>query len=160
MPDKRRVLDALIAQVRTLLAELEAAAEATRLAATHEEARPENDKDTRGLEASYLARGQAERVETLHATLARLSRLEATPLGEDDAIAVGALVRLDTETGPQHWLVAPDGGGLSVVVDGIEIKVVTLASPAGRAAAGKRAGDGFEVRVRNQLRAYEIVELA
>jgi len=30
--------------------------------ATHEENKPENDKDTRALEQSYLARGQAQRV--------------------------------------------------------------------------------------------------
>ena len=41
------------------LATLEKAQHATQAAATHEEAKPENDKDTRALEQSYLARGQA-----------------------------------------------------------------------------------------------------
>ena len=43
--------------------------------ATHAEAKPENDKDTRGLEQSYLARGQAQRVAELEAGLADVTAL-------------------------------------------------------------------------------------
>ena len=50
--------------------------------ATHSEARPENDKDTRGLELSYLARGQAQRVAELQIVLGAVSemRLRCTAL--------------------------------------------------------------------------------
>ena len=41
------------------LASLQRAHRATVEGATHEEAKPENDKDTRALEQSYLARGQS-----------------------------------------------------------------------------------------------------
>jgi hypothetical protein len=60
---------------RLLAADLEARERAYRLAreaATHEEAKPENDKDTRALEQSYLARGEAARVEELRASLAEV----------------------------------------------------------------------------------------
>src|SRR5262249_35036413 len=54
---KRQLLDLLREQLEVL----EHAHRTTHAGATHEEAKPENDKDTRALEQSYLARGQANR---------------------------------------------------------------------------------------------------
>ncbi|HWZ89090.1 MAG TPA: hypothetical protein VNW92_09580, partial [Polyangiaceae bacterium] len=61
-PDKARILSLLRARVAADLATMSAAQRAVVVGATHEENRPENDKDTRALEQSYLARGQAQRV--------------------------------------------------------------------------------------------------
>ena len=63
--DKARVLDALRLRTRQSLERLIASQQATQAGATHEETQPENDKDTRAIEATYLARGLAERVESL-----------------------------------------------------------------------------------------------
>jgi hypothetical protein len=51
----------LVTILEGTLAGLERAHADARAGATHEEAKPENDKDTRALEQSYLARGQAIR---------------------------------------------------------------------------------------------------
>jgi hypothetical protein len=55
----------LVALLAADLETAERAQQAAREGATHEEAKPENDKDTRALEQSYVARGQAKRVEEL-----------------------------------------------------------------------------------------------
>ena len=65
LPEKHRVLSAVVEKLSEVLAQMAQAAEETRKDATHEEAKPENDKDTRALEQSYLARGQAMRAEQL-----------------------------------------------------------------------------------------------
>ncbi|MCE9575491.1 MAG: transcription elongation factor GreAB, partial [Deltaproteobacteria bacterium] len=52
----------LVRVVEAALATAVAAHQAATEGATHAEAKPENDKDTRALEASYMARGQAVRV--------------------------------------------------------------------------------------------------
>lgn len=158
--DKRAVLAAAISKLEEEHRFLVAQAEATREAATHEEAKPENDKDTRGLEQSYLARGQAQRVEDSGEAITRLRFMELPSFGPDDGVAVGALVEIEIdEELVQHWLVVPVAGGLVVEVDGVEARLITPASPVGRALVGKLEGDDFEVRVKNRARSYVVLSV-
>ena len=103
---KQALRDELLAALAASLATARDAHAAAVEGATHGEARAENDKDTRGLEQSYLARGQAQRVE-------------------------------------QHFLVAPQGGGITLSGG---VQVVTPRSPLGRALLKARAGDTVEVQ--------------
>ena len=61
-PARKALKAELLGKLEETLRTLEAAHADTREAATHAEAKPENDKDTRALEQSYLARGQAMRI--------------------------------------------------------------------------------------------------
>jgi len=72
---KREILDQAQRALKKTLAEAKARAEDAREAATHEENRPENDKDMRSTEASYIARGMAERIADMERGLAKLSSL-------------------------------------------------------------------------------------
>ncbi|MBA2542439.1 MAG: hypothetical protein H0V17_22550, partial [Deltaproteobacteria bacterium] len=101
-----------------LLALVEQALEAARGAyaaaiegATHPEARAENDKDTRGLEQSYLARGQAQRVAELEAGVANVTAMALRAFGDGDPIASGALILVEEGGKRTHYFVAPAGGG-------------------------------------------------
>ena len=131
---KAELLAALAAQLTAARTAHEQAASA----ATHEEARPENDKDTRGLEQSYLARGHAQRVAELETAVAVVETFAPRSFTEDDAIALGALVEL--EDGRTLWL-APHGGGVELSGG---ITVVTPTSPLGKALLGKRVDDEIE----------------
>lgn len=71
-PDKAALRDELARSMAADLAVRERAYEGARAGATHEEAKPENDKDTRALEQSYLARGEAARVEEQRTALAEI----------------------------------------------------------------------------------------
>ena len=62
VPAKSSLRDELLGRLRAELDQLEAAHRSALEGATHEESKPENSKDTRALEQSYLARGQALRV--------------------------------------------------------------------------------------------------
>ena len=114
--------------------------------ATHEENKPENDKDTRALEQSYLARGQAQRVVELQSELNQLKALELRLFSAQTAIALGALVAVDDDREVVHYFIAPAGGGLRVTLGSVEVRVVTPHSPIARALLGKLEGDDLELR--------------
>lgn len=137
-----------------LLAVLTAALEAARAAhasaiegATHAEARAENAKDTRGLEQSYLARGQAQRIGELAAAVAEVEALELRRF---------ALITVDEAEMRQVFFLAPHGGG-EVLAGGVQ--VVTPRSPLGAALLGKRAGDEIEVKLGRKTRELVVVEI-
>src|ERR1700712_2749300 len=159
-PDKKRVLDKLIGAMTATLTHMAHAAEEVRRDATHEEAKPENDKDTRALEQSYLARGQAIRAEALVEELKVLSTMVLPKFGPDDAIRSGALIALEEENATRCVFLAPYGGGTGFDIDGTLVMVVTPVSALGRALLGRRVGDDVEVRVRTTNRAYSVAAIA
>jgi len=134
------------------LATLEAAHADTRSAATHEEAKPENDKDTRALEQSYLARGQAMRIEALKAGLAALG---AMSLAAMKVAGPGALVECEDEDGQAlRYYLAPEGGGTKLSGG---VQVVTPSSPVGAALVGKKADDALELTLGGKKRELTVV---
>lgn len=145
MTDKREILKLLRERVNTDLATMNAAQRTVVEGATHEENKPENDKDTRALEQSYLARGQAQRVVELQSELNQLKALELRSFSAASAIALGALVAVDDGKDTVHYFIAPAGGGLRVSVASVEVRVVTPQSPIARALLGKREGDDLEL---------------
>ncbi len=114
--------------------------------ATHAESKAENKYDTRGLEASYLAAGQAVRIAALRRVSAFFDQLGDGVATEGVAAGLGALVALEDAQGVVRWsFVAPDGGGITVVVDGVEVRVITRDSPLGEALLGAVEGDVLEL---------------
>lgn len=145
MLDHATVLAALRAEVHHTLRSALAVASAATSEASHAESKAENQYDTRGLEASYLAAGQAVRVTALRRLASFFDGLGEGVRTEDAVVGLGALVALDDGRGPVRWcFVAPDGGGISVQVQGVEVQVVTQASPLGEVLVGASAGDVVE----------------
>jgi len=159
LPNKKRVLDAVLARMHEAWAQMTAAALRTQEGATHAEAKPENEKDTRALEQSYLARGQAARAEELTEQMHVLRFMPLKDYGDEDPIGAGALIALEAEDGARCLFLAPHGGGTEVTVDGTEVLVVTPVSAMGRAVLGRALGDDVELRVRGAARSYSIVEV-
>ena len=158
LPDKQRVHQALLDKLSCDLTTAAGAAEATRRDATHAEAKPENDKDTRALEQSYLARGQAMRAEQL-AEEREVLRFMPLPVFTSAASAQsGALVELedDDDGGRRLLFMAPHAGGSELNVEGMSVLVVTPASPLGSAILGRAVGDEVQLSVRGKRRNYVI----
>jgi hypothetical protein len=160
LPEKRKVLEAVVARLSENLQQLATAAEQIRKDATHEEAKPENDKDTRALEQSYLARGQAMRTEVLVEQREVVRFMTLRRFGPNDALGASALVMLDSDEGKRCVFIAPHGGGTEVVVDGVSVLVVTPASSLGALVMGRSLGDDVDLRVKGVLREYSITEVA
>jgi transcription elongation GreA/GreB family factor len=161
-PDKRAVIDALIEEVERALAVMTQAANTAHDAATHEEMKAENEKDTRSIEAGYLAGAQSARAAELVRTRAELKRVSARAFAADDTIDVGALVSLvDLATNaPSCVYVAPAGGGFKVRVAGVDVQLITPQAPLGDALMGKAAGDVVELGAGKSKRELEITSVA
>lgn len=145
----------LIAAAEAALAQARSAHAAAVEGATHSEARAENDKDTRGLEQSYLARGHAARVEELEAALVTIAALSVGAPGP--RASLGALVTVADDDGARaQYYLAPWGGGVTLAGD---VAVVTPQSPIGRALIGRAVGDVAEVQRPGGMRELELVAI-
>jgi transcription elongation GreA/GreB family factor len=146
--DKNELLDLLRERLAERLQRLTVSQQATQDGAVHPESRQEHPKDTRATEATYLARGLAERVETLREALAQIAALDPREFAPDDVVQVGALVGLvDEDGGELVYLLAPSGGGEGLSAGGTPILVVTPRSPLGASLLGARIDQEIEIEL-------------
>ncbi len=138
--DKPALHQDLIRALETARERLLSAQRTSQEGLTHEEARAEGDKDTRATEASYIARGQAMRVEALEAELAKVRSVRVRSFAAGEPVALSALVTLEAPDGRRTVYLAPAGGGLRLQADTVEVHVVTPSSPLGKALIGAAAG--------------------
>lgn len=157
--NKREIVEQLKAALTREIDVISRAANAAREAATHEENRPENDKDTRAVEAAYLAGAQADRVRELERAVNALEFLPLRAFREQDPIAASALVEVDIEGKRALYFLAPQGGGLRAEIEGVLVQVVTPPSPVGQALLGRLTGDVVEVRTEGRKREVEILSV-
>src|SRR5437868_12445320 len=109
--NKNAVVKKVIAH---LVAELESygkAARAARAEATHEQSKAENKYDTRGLEASYLARGKSRQALELMQAVEKFEKLPLREFGEKEAIETGAVVELRNGKETNTYFIGPRAGG-------------------------------------------------
>ncbi len=155
--DKTALHAELLAQLTAQLAAAQAAHAAAIEGATHAEAKPENDKDTRGLEQSYLARGQAQRVAELEVAVAVVTKLTLRAFKSADPVAISAVITVEEEGTEHRFFLVPHGGG-NVLAGGIQ--VVTPSSPLGAALLGKRIEDELEIKLPGKTRSLVISTIA
>lgn len=151
----KRVIDKLEEERRTLAE----AALNTYEAATHEESEAEDQYDTRGLEASYLAGAQAKRVAEIEQFITTLKFLDAKEFSDEDPISLAALVELEHDGKTTWCFLLPKGGGMSVEFEGHHVQIVTPKSPMGEALVSRHAGDLALVDTGKETREYEIVSV-
>ncbi|OLF52399.1 transcription elongation factor GreAB [Pseudomonas chlororaphis] len=157
---KPTVHQLILDKLRSDLDIAQRAAQTAYEAATHEENIAENKYDTLGLEASYLAAGQAKRVEEIRQALALCQNLTLRPYDEQVGIQVGALLGLEDGNGHEQWLfLAPDGAGLKVDVVGQPVTVITPRSPLGQGLLGKFEGDELEIVVAGARQQFAVTEV-
>lgn len=155
--NKRAIIQKITAQ---LTAELEIyfrAAQFSRAEATHESNKAENKYDTRGLEASYLARGQSKQAAELEAAIAEYQKLGVRKFAVGDGIAVGALVELEMSGENNFYFLGPRAGGTEVLHDRKEIMVITPQSPLGEQLMGRSAGDAWPLKLGKEARPAKIL---
>jgi transcription elongation GreA/GreB family factor len=157
---KKEIHECFVRQLSDELEAIRAAAKDTFATATNEEHHAKSKYETFSLESSYLARGQAKRVEELTTSLERLQMLPLKPMEATTPIQLGALVRLESDSGETRTLFfAPAGGGEKLDVDGEQIMLLTSSSPMGRAIVGKTTGHRFEITLGGSPRTFTIVSV-
>jgi transcription elongation GreA/GreB family factor len=144
---KRDLVAALLGKLEEELANMRRAAKDAREAATHEEAKPENDKDTRALEASYLAGAQAARVREIEGAIKAITGMELLDLTGKQVQASAIVTLEDEDETKQVFFFAPFAGGTNLSVASLKnIQVLTPQSPLGKALLGREQGEVIEVR--------------
>lgn len=139
--NKQEVLNLIVAKLMEDAALYFRAARSAQFEATDEQSKAENKYDTRGLEASYLARGQSRQAAETEQALAQFQSLPCRPFTENEPIDIGALVELKGPRDQSFYFVGPSMGGTEVIHEGHEITVITPLSPLGQQLVGRRAGD-------------------
>jgi len=136
---KPAVLAAILAHLGVELENLTRGARASFAAATDPDSKAENKYDTRTLEASYVARGQAQRVSEVQSALHAFESLKNQVAGS--AIRLGSLLVLEVSGRRDHYFIGPAEGGIEVSVAGMEVMLITPAAPLGSRLIGREVGD-------------------
>lgn len=141
---KSELLELIRAELRARLERLAKAAMDAHAAATDPGSKAESKYDTRSLEESYLATGQARQVRELGETLRIFENLRPVDFSGGDEIGSGALVEVARGAEKLRFLLVPAAGGMEIFSDGKEITLLSPESPLYLALHGKRAGDALD----------------
>src|SRR5215470_10105539 len=117
--DKTLLLKQIVARLSENLEVLERAARASHTEATHESSRAENKYDTRGLEAAYLAGGQARQAREIMDSIKLYQSFSIRDFAPGDPIDLSAVVKLKTDATALYFI-GPKSGGLEVTYNGDE----------------------------------------
>lgn len=141
---KSQLLEAIRTELKARFERLAKAAMDAHAAATDPGSKAEGKYDTRSLEASYLAAGQAKQVDELAETVRAFEAFTLPDFAMDEPIAMGALVEVDIRGETSNFLLAPAAGGMVIEMDDIEITLLTPASTLYQNLLGRQVGDSVD----------------
>ncbi len=142
------------------LLQAEQAVRAAHEAATQEENIAENRYDTLGLEAGYLATGQARRAEGIRQAMAHWRQFRPRPYDASQGIQLGALVCLvDSDHKQQLLFLRPAGGSMQLVSGAQFVQVISSEAPLGRAMLGKCEGDEVSLQGAPSRQHFEVLRV-
>ena len=148
--DKPTLLARIVATLERDVDVLSRAAQTAYETATAEENIAENKYDTLGLEASYLATGQARRSAEIRQALLIYQQLLLRDFDPARGVQVSNLVTLEEDNGQQRRLfLGPEAAGLKIGEGADLVAVITPRAPLGQQLLGKKIDD--EVSLGAQL---------
>src|SRR5882724_11173137 len=157
---KARLIKQIVAILTESLGVLEKAARASHTEATHESSKAESKYDTRGLEAAYLAGGQARQAREILDSIQFYQSLTVKNFAPDEPIDLTALVELEIDGRPSTYFIGPRNGGLEIEFQRQEVTVITPQSPLGQNLMGKKTGDRWTAKLGNSIVKYHIVSVS
>jgi len=157
---KVQLLKKIVAGLVESLDVLEKAARASHAEATHESSKAESKYDTRGLEAAYLAGGQARQAKEIMDSIKLYESLAMKDFAPGDPIDLTAVVELDIDGAGSTFFIGPKNGGLEVEWQGKEVTVITPQSPLGQNLMGKKAGQRWTAKLGGATVKYHVVSVA
>ena len=154
----------LVKQIITSLTEslglLEKAARASHEEATHESSKAESKYDTRGLEAAYLAGGQARQAKEILSAIEAYEALVIRDFAPGEPVELTALVELDADGTRSTYFIGPKSGGLEIEHRRRAIMVITPQSPLGQILMGRKAGQRWVAKLGGSNVKYHIVSVS
>ena len=156
---KKKLIAAVIERLRADIELYRRAAVAARAEATHEQSRAEHKYDTRGLEASYLARGQSRQVAEIELAIEKFEKLDAQDFAAGAPIDTGAVVELTSGREKNTYFIGPRAGGTELTFEKKELLVITAESPLGAQLIGKKQGEKHRFEIAGEVQQYTITEV-
>ena len=157
---KGQLIKQIIASLSESLGLLEKAARASHAEATHESSKAESKYDTRGLEAAYLAGGQARQAREILDSIKVYEALVTRDFASGEPIELTALVELDADDTHSTYFIGPKNGGLEIKHRRKEIMVITPQSPLGQNLVGRKAGQRWAAKLGGSTVKYHIVSVS
>ncbi|MDD5350879.1 MAG: hypothetical protein PHQ12_11775 [Chthoniobacteraceae bacterium] len=157
--NKALLIEKIVASLDAELALLTQSARAAHEEATHEQSRAENKYDTRGLEASYLAKGQSRKIVETLAAREEFAAFQARKFGPEEAIDVGAVVELEGNGGTALYFIGPRAGGTEIVHQKQTIVVMTPQSPLGSQLVNRKQGDRLVLEIGRTRSEYRVARV-
>jgi transcription elongation GreA/GreB family factor len=155
--DKFLLQQQVLEQLAEDLRQVEQAVRVAHETATHEENIAENKYDTLGLEAAYLATGQARRAEGIRQAMAHWHQFRPRPYDASKGIQLGALVCLvDADDKQKQLFLGPDGGSMKLDSG---IQVISSEAPLGRAMLGKCEGDEVWIQIAQIRQLFDVLRV-
>ena len=137
----QRLLSTLHQEVNSAVSAAKDAAEY----ATDEGSRAQSKWDTQGLEASYLAAGQANQARQWVDAIHNLQSEREDLLKPNSRVSLGALFSCNFGNSVEYFFFAGTAGGLSIVLGGHEVTVITAQSPLAGTLMDLKVGDNFSM---------------
>jgi transcription elongation GreA/GreB family factor len=156
---KRKLINAVIERLKADLGLYHRAAVAARAEATHEQSKAENKYDTRGLEASYLARGQSRQVAEIEQAIEKFEKMPAREFAPGEPIDTGAVVELTSGREKNLYFIGPRAGGTEIIFEKREILVITPESPLGAQLLGKKQAEKHRLEIAGQKQEFTITSV-
>ena len=148
--NKTSLINAIIEQLQTQLKTAEAALKMAADTATHKETVAENKYDTFGLEASYLAHGQQQRVAETLLAIQRFEALQSRCKETHQEVGIASIVQLENDDNETlYFFIAEDAGGLKIHWQEKTIMVISAHAPLCKQMLGKGLHDDVMHRQQN-----------
>jgi transcription elongation GreA/GreB family factor len=157
---KAELVNQIITSLTESLGVLEKAARASHEEATHESSKAESKYDTRGLEAAYLAGGQARQAREILDSIKVYEALVPSDFTPGEPVELTALVELDADGTHSTYFIGPKSGGLEIKHRRKEIMVITPQSPLGQNLIGRKAGQRWVAKLGGSTVNYHIVSVS
>lgn len=151
---KAKLVSLIVARLTANFATLEKAARTSHAEATHESSKAENKYDTRGLEAAYLAGGQARQAREILAAIKDFETLQLRDFTDTDPVDLGAFVELEADGVASTYFLGPKSGGLEI--EKPEFMVITPQSPLGQNIVGRKQGDRWAAELGGTKAKYHL----
>lgn len=157
--NKRALIEKIVKQLTSDLEGYLRAARAAHAEATHEQSRAENKYDTRGLEASYLARGQSKQAAEIEAAIEAFGKLEGRAFAPGEPVDLGALVELEGAGERTIYFIGPKAGGTEVIHQKREVLVITPQSPLGEQLMGRKQGESLQMKIGGAMNKFLVASV-
>jgi transcription elongation GreA/GreB family factor len=146
--DKASLIKHILNELEIKLEAALAEAQSSKEAATHEESKPENKYDTRGLEATYIAQAQAKRAGQIKEDIYNISQVDLEQ--KNEKVSAGSLIKIlyNKQNKEVFYFVLPSGG-ITIEAQSQIVKSLSVSSPLGQCLLNREEGDEAVFRGEN-----------